>query len=89
MSTKAARNAAGGHVSQLHPEVFSRMQSVLKVLGGGGGPADRKRAAPYLEAAREWKASLPPASGFDLENYRALERIVTASLSGGTQRGEF
>lgn len=79
MNTKRARNAASGYVSRLSPEVFSTMQSVLKVLGGGGGPADRKRAAPYLEAAREWKASLPPASGLDLENYRALELIVTGT----------
>lgn len=79
MSTRRARNAASGYVSCLPPEVFSTMQSVLKILGGGGGPADRKRAAPYLESAREWKASLPPASGLDLENYRALERIVTGT----------
>jgi predicted membrane metal-binding protein len=58
---------------------IATMHSIVKVLGGGGGPADQRRAAPYLERARAWSASLPPASGLDPETYRGLALIVSSA----------
>jgi hypothetical protein len=83
----SSRRSVSKALDSLDPEVFFRMQSVLKVLGGGGGPADIKRAKPYIEAARTWRARLGEGAAFDPETWAELERIVPASLPGGIQRG--
>lgn len=75
------------YLDGLDPDLISTMHSIVRVLGGGGGPADQRRAAPHLEKAHAWRASLPPASGLDPETYRGLALIVSETAEGSESDG--
>lgn len=75
------------YLDGLDPALIATMHSIVRVLGGGGGPADQRRAAPHLEKARAWSESLPPASGLDPETYRGLALIVSEASEGSESDG--
>lgn len=75
------------YLDGLDPDLIATMHSIVRVLGGGGGPADQRRAAPHLERARSWRASLPPASGLDPETYRGLALIVSSATDASEPDG--
>lgn len=72
----------------LPPETIATMHSIVLVLGGGGRRGDRERAAPYLDRAREWMRSRPPASGLLIDTYIGLAGIISGPQYSALDQGD-